>query len=131
MDVSPGLTISELLAGARARMTRVPAEALASEQAAGSLVVDIRPVDQRDRDGELPGALVIDRNVLEWRLAPSSLNRIVGLDQMQKVIVVRNEGYQSSRAAATLRQFGVEGATDLIGGYQAVLAMRRAAASEG
>ena len=107
MDVSPGLTISELLAGARARMTRVPAEALASEQAAGSLVVNIRPVDQRDRDGELPGALVIDRNVLEWRLAPSSLNRIVGLDQMQKVIVVRNEGYQSSRAAATLRQFGV------------------------
>jgi rhodanese-related sulfurtransferase len=131
MDVSPGLTISELLAAARARMTRVPAEGLASEQAAGSLVVDIRPVDQRDRDGELPGALVIDRNVLEWRLAPSSPNRIVDLDRMQKVIVVCNEGYQSSLAAATLRQLGVEGATDLIGGYQAVLAMRRAATSEG
>ena len=131
MDVSPGLTINELLAAARARMTRVPAEALASEQAAGSLVVDIRPVDQRDRDGELPGALVIDRNVLEWRLAPSSPNRIVDLDRMQKVIVVCNEGYQSSLAAATHRQLRVEGATDLIGGYQAVLAMRRAATSEG
>jgi hypothetical protein len=80
MEVSPGLTINELLAAARARMTRLPAEALASEQGAGSLVVDIRPVDQRDRDGELPGALVIDRNVLEWRLAPSSPNRIVDLD---------------------------------------------------
>jgi rhodanese-related sulfurtransferase len=131
MDVSPGLTINELLAGARARMTRVPAEALASEQAAGSLVVDIRPVDQRDHDGELPGALVIDRNVLEWRLAPSSPNRIGDLDRMQKVIVVCNEGYQSSLAAATLRRLGVEGATDLIGGYQTVLAMRRAATSEG
>jgi rhodanese-related sulfurtransferase len=131
MDVSPGLTINELLAGARARMTRVPAEALASEQAAGSLVVDIRPVDQRDHDGELPGALVIDRNVLEWRLAPSSPNRIGDLDRMQKVIVVCNEGYQSSLAAATLRRLGVEGATDLIGGCQTVLAMRRAATSEG
>jgi rhodanese-related sulfurtransferase len=111
-------------------MTRVPAEAPASERAAGSLVVDIRPVDQRDRDGELPGALVIDRNVLEWRLAPSSPNRIVDLDRMQKVIVVCNEGYQSSLAAATLRQLRVDGATDLIGRYQAVLAMRRAPTSE-
>ena len=123
-------TIDQLLAEARSKLVRVPAEALASEQAAGSLVVDIRPVEQRHRDGELPGALVIDRNVLEWRLAPSSPNRIVELDQQQKVIVVCNEGYQSSLAAATLRRLGVKGATDLIGGYQAVLAMGRATKTE-
>lgn len=124
-------TIDQLLAEARSNLVRVPAEALASEQAAGSLVVDIRPVEQRHRDGELPGALVIDRNVLEWRLAPSSPNRVVELDPKQKVIVVCNEGYQSSLAAATLRLLGVEGATDLIGGYQAVLVMGRAAPTKG
>jgi len=129
MDASMGCTIDELLAAARARMTRVPPEALASEQAAGALVVDIRTVEQRHRDGELRGALVIDRNVLEWRLAPSSPNRVVDLDRERKVIVVCNEGYQSSLAAATLRRVGV-GATDLIGGYQALLAMRGGTATE-
>jgi rhodanese-related sulfurtransferase len=104
-------------------MARIPPEALAGEQVAGSLIVDIRPVEQRHRDGDLQGALVIDRNVLEWRLAPSSPNRVVDLDRERKVIVVCNEGYQSSLAAATLRRLGVDGATDLIGGYQGLLAM--------
>ena len=123
MDASMGLTIDELLAAARTGMPRVLPEALAGEQVAGALVVDIRPVEQRHRDGELPGALVIDRNVLEWRLAPSSPNRVVDLDSERKVIVVCNEGYQSSLAAATLRQLGVDGATDLVDGYQGLLAM--------
>ena len=124
MDAWPRFTIDELLAAARTGMPRIPPEALASEQAAGALVVDIRPVEQRHRDGDLPGALVIDRNVLEWRLAPSSPNRLVDLDDGRKVIVVCDEGYQSSLAAATLRRLGVDGATDLIGGYQGLLAMR-------
>lgn len=131
MDALPRFTIDELLAAARAGMPRVSPDALASEQAAGALVVDIRPVEQRHRDGDLQGALVIDRNVLEWRLAPSSPNRVVDLNDERKVILVCNEGYQSSLAAATLRQLGVEGATDVIGGYQAVLAMSRAATSKG
>ena len=123
MDASTGVTIDELLAAARAGMLRVPPDALADEQVAGALVVDIRPVEQRHRDGELQGALVIDRNVLEWRLAPSSPSRVVDLDGVRKVIVVCSEGYQSSLAAATLRQIGVDGATDLIGGYQGLLTM--------
>ena len=123
MDASRGLTIDELLAVARDGMSRILPGDLAGEQASGALVVDIRPVEQRHRDGELPGALVIDRNVLEWRLAPSSPNRVVDLDDGRKVIVVCNEGYQSSLAAATLRRLGVDGATDLIGGYQGLLAM--------
>ena len=123
MDGWPKFTIDELLAAARSGIPRTPPEALAGEQAAGALVVDIRPAEQRHRDGELPGALVIDRNVLEWRLAPSSPNRVVDLDGERKVIVVCNEGYQSSLAAATLRRLGVDGATDLIDGYQGLLAM--------
>jgi rhodanese-related sulfurtransferase len=80
-------------------------------------------VDQRQRDGELPGALVIDRNVLEWRLAPSSPSRVVEVDRHQRVILVCNEGYCSSLAAATLQDLGIPGATDLIGGFQAWMAI--------
>jgi rhodanese-related sulfurtransferase len=82
--------------------------------------VDIRPEAQRRRDGELPGALVIDRNVLEWRLDPSSPHRLdVTIEPDQPVIVVCNEGYASSLAAATLRELGLGSATDLAGGFQA------------
>lgn len=124
MDTSKKCTIDELLEAARSELTRIPPENLALEKVTGALIVDIRPIEQRTRDGELPGAVVIDRNVLEWRLAPSSPNRVVDLDGERKVIVVCNEGYQSSLAAATLRQLGVTGATDLVGGYQGLLAIR-------
>jgi rhodanese-related sulfurtransferase len=115
--------IDDLLASARAGMLRIASAALEAEEAAGALIVDIRPVEQRTRDGDIPGALVIDRNVLEWRLAPSSPSRILDLDIERRVILVCNEGYQSSLAAATLRRLGVN-ATDLIGGYQSLLAIR-------
>ena len=82
-------------------------------------MVDIRPVEQRERDGELPGAEVIDRNVLEWRLDPTSAHRSPDLTAATRVIVVCNEGYASSLAAATLRELGLTRATDLVGGYQA------------
>jgi rhodanese-related sulfurtransferase len=115
------VTIDELLAEARRHLERVPAAALAGEVEAGALVVDIRPVEQRDRDGGLPGAVVVDRNVLEWRLAPSSAWRIPEAtgETTQRVIVVCNEGYQSSLAARTLQLLGLARATDLDGGYQA------------
>ena len=82
MDASRALTIEDLLAADG--MTRILPGDLAAEQASGALVVDIRPVEQRHRDGELPGALVVDRNVLEWRLSPSSPNRVVDLDDGRK-----------------------------------------------
>lgn len=111
-------TIDQLLESARARLRRVTPDELSTAQASGAVVVDIRPVEQRNRDGELPGALIIDRNVLEWRLAPSSDHRVVDAAD-RVVIVVCNEGYSSSLAAATLQDLGVPGATDLIGGFQA------------
>ena len=114
--------IDELLTDARAGLDRVQPGELAAELAAGALVVDIRPVEQRLRDGELPGALVIDRNVLEWRLDPTSPHRVAeASDPARRVVVVCNEGYSSSLAAATLRRIGLERATDLVGGYQAWL----------
>jgi rhodanese-related sulfurtransferase len=113
-------TVEELLDEARARLRRLsPAEA-ADAQAAGALVVDTRPAAQREREGELPGARVIERNVLEWRLDPASADRIpdvTGYDQV--VVVVCSEGYSSSLAAAALQDLGFRHATDLAGGFQA------------
>ena len=111
--------IDLLLARARDGLDRVEPEDLPAEMAAGALVVDTRPVEQRLRDGELPGAVVIDRNVLEWRLDPTSPHRIPEAHADRRVVVVCNEGYSSSLVAATLRLLGVHRATDLVGGYEA------------
>ncbi len=114
------VTLDELLARARSGLTRLsPAEAYA-EQQAGALLVDTRTDSQRARDGAVPGALVIDRTVLEWRLAPSSRWRIpeaTGPDV--RVVLFCNEGYSSSLAAAGLQQLGLPRATDVTGGFQA------------
>ncbi len=112
-------TIDELLAEARKHLDRVCAGDLEAERRAGALLVDIRPVEQRTRDGALPGAIVIDRNVLEWRLDPASDHRILGTAYDRRIIVVCNEGYSSSLAASTLRELGLTRATDLDGGFQA------------
>jgi rhodanese-related sulfurtransferase len=113
-------TIDELLERVRARIDRVqPAEA-ARRLAAGALLVDTRPVEQRDRDGEVPGAVVVDRNVLEWRLDPASPYRIpevTGYDL--DVVVLCNQGYSSSLVADTLRSLGLHRAVDVIGGFEA------------
>jgi len=120
--------IDQLLATARAALPHRPTPAeLPALLEAGAMVVDIRPVEQRVRDGELPGAVVIDRNVLEWRLDPTSPHRLPGVDDPERpIVLVCNEGYGSSLAAATLQQLGLRGATDLAGGFQAVLAARAA-----
>jgi len=113
--------LDDLLADARARLgPRLgPAEAAAA-LADGALLVDIRPVELRRRDGELPGALIVDRNALEWRLAPTSSHRLAEAgDPGRVVVVVCDEGYASSLAAATLRELGLSGATDLDGGFRA------------
>jgi len=119
-DAADRCRIDALLAEARADLDRVRPDDLAAEMTAGALVVDTRPSEQRHRDGVLPGALVIDRNVLEWRLDPTSPHRIREADDPdRRVIVVCNEGYSSSLAAASLRRLGLRRATDLVGGYQA------------
>jgi rhodanese-related sulfurtransferase len=117
--------VDELLARARSGLDRVAPADLADEVAAGALVVDIRPVEQRERDGPLPGALVVDRNVLEWRLDPTSPHRLpVASSAELRVVLVCNQGYSSSLAAATLRELGLRRATDLVGGFQAWVAGR-------
>jgi rhodanese-related sulfurtransferase len=112
-------TVEHLLEEARAGLDRLePAAALAAQRQ-GAILVDIRSESQRRRDGLLPGATVIARNVLEWRLDPACPHREPTLARPGlKVIVVCDEGYQSSLAAATLRRFGID-ATDLVGGAQA------------
>ena len=112
-------TIDEVLAAARRRLIRLtPAEA---EQArrAGAVLVDIRPAAQRAAEGELPDALVIERNVLEWRFDPSSDACLNIASPDLQVIVICSEGYTSSLAAIALQDLGVHRATDVIGGYAA------------
>ena len=115
-------SIEEILAAARARLDRIEPELLERERIAGAVIVDIRPVEQRARDGDLPGAIVIDRNVLEWRLDPACEHRIAEVaDYDTRIVIVCNEGYQSSLAAALLHDVGLHRATDLVGGFQAWL----------
>ena len=103
-----------LLAAARAGLERLtPAEALEAQRQ-GALLVDTRTPAQRASQGELAGALVIDRTVLEWRLDPTSLFRIPEALPGRRVVVVCRQGYSSSLAAASLRSLGVD-ATDVVG----------------
>jgi rhodanese-related sulfurtransferase len=120
-------SIDDVLAEARALLPRRAApDDLAGVVARGGLVVDTRPVAQRAADGELPGAIVVDRNVLEWRLDPTSAHRLAEVtDHDQEIVVVCNEGYASSLAAATLQRLGLRNATDLDGGFQAWKAFSR------
>jgi rhodanese-related sulfurtransferase len=111
--------IDRLVASARVGLDRVEPADLEAEVAAGALLVDIRPEANRRAEGELAGAVVIERIHLEWRLDPTSEHRIPEAGADRRVILVCNEGYSSSLAAATLRQLGVARATDLAGGYRA------------
>src|SRR2546421_4910986 len=112
--------INELLDQARQRLIRVAAEQAAAEQAAGALLVDTRTSEQRSRDGQIPGALVIDRTVFKWRLDPTSRSRIPeARDHDIRVIVICAQGFSSSLAAASLQDLGLVNATDVIGGFDA------------
>jgi rhodanese-related sulfurtransferase len=115
----PPSAIDRLLAEARKGLDRVASGDLSDELEAGALVVDIRPAAHREAEGALPGAVVIERIHLEWRLDPTSPDRIEGATADRRVVIVCNEGYSSSLAAATLRRLGVSRATDLAGGYRA------------
>jgi rhodanese-related sulfurtransferase len=114
------LTIDEMLASARARLTRVTPREACGEQAAGGVLIDIRPAAQRAAQGEIPGSVVVERNHLEWRLDPCSDARlpwVTGYDH--RIIVFCVDGYTSSLAAAALQDLGLHRATDVIGGFRA------------
>ena len=113
-------TVEELLAEARARFVRLAPAQAAAAQAAGAVLVDIRGDDQIRTHGCIPGAIRIPRNVLEWRAdptCPACDDRIADLDAI--VVIVCQEGYQSSLAASNLHDLGFTHATDLEGGFEA------------
>ena len=116
--------INRLLEEARRDLDRVEPADLDAEVAAGAWIIDTRPEADRRDEGELPGAIVVERIHLEWRLDPSSPHRLPGVEPDTRAIIVCNEGYSSSLAAATLRQLGLHRATDLVGGYRAWVATR-------
>ena len=113
-------TADDLVEQARRRIGRVGPAALDGVLGGGGLVVDIRPAAQRSEEGELDGAVVIERNVLEWRIDPSGAHRIPQVrDHGQQVVVVCSEGYASSLAAASLADLGFTDVADLAGGFRA------------
>jgi rhodanese-related sulfurtransferase len=114
-------TVHDLLSAARERLRRVSPGEVEEAVRDGALLLDIRSEVQRRRDGELPHALRHPRNVLEWRADPASghADPLLSTDLERRVIVVCDEGYQSSLAAAVLQELGFVHATDLIGGFQA------------
>jgi rhodanese-related sulfurtransferase len=120
-DRTGALSIEQVLSDARARLGRLtPAEAYEAVVKAEAILVDIRPESQRVIEGSIAGALIVERNVLEWRFDPTSSARLaVATDHDLKVIVFCSEGYTSSLAAAALKDLGLWRATDVVGGFHA------------
>jgi rhodanese-related sulfurtransferase len=113
-------TVADLLAAARARLTRLEPDEAAAVVERGGHLVDIRPGWQRIAEGEVPGAVVIERNHLEWRLDPTSDARVAeATDHDVPWVVLCSEGYTSSLAAAALQDLGIHRATDVVGGFAA------------
>jgi rhodanese-related sulfurtransferase len=111
--------IDDVLSDARARLTRLDPRAAYEAIRAGAVLVDTRPEVYRAAEGTIPGALIIERNDLEWRLDPASDARLPVAAYELDVIVMCNEGYASSLAAAALQDLGLRTATDLEGGFRA------------
>ncbi|MEV7038708.1 rhodanese-like domain-containing protein [Amycolatopsis sp. NPDC051061] len=111
--------IDTLLADARSGLDRVGPEKARELQEAGALLVDIRPFSNREAEGEIPGSVVVERIHLEWRLAPDSEWKLPSVTADTTVVVLCNEGYSSSLAAADLQRLGLRNATDLDGGFRA------------
>jgi rhodanese-related sulfurtransferase len=114
------LTADDLLTEARRGLDRLEPLGAASAISAGAVLVDVRSELQRERDGVVPGSVFFPRNVLEWRCDPASSSRDERVAELgRQLIVMCDEGYQSSLAAANLRRLGFERATDLAGGFRA------------
>ena len=113
------LTIDEVLAAARARIGRLSPAQAARAAGDGAILVDIRPAAQRAEEGEIPGAAIVERNVLEWRFDPASAARLPLASYDLQIVVFCSEGYTSSLAAASLQDLGIRRAADLAGGFRA------------
>lgn len=123
-------SVDLLVREARGHLERVEPADYDSVVADGALIVDVRPLEIRQAEGDLPDAtLVVGLNVLEWRLAPDSPYRIVDVGPDQVVVLVCQQGFSSSLAAFRLQQVGIPRATDLIGGHQALMRYRMTASS--
>lgn len=119
--------IDTVLEQARTRLHRLPAADLPEALDAGAVLVDIRPAAQRAAEGSVPGALIIERNVLEWRCDPTSDARIPqAVDDDVYWVILCSEGYTSSLAAAALVDLGLHRSTDVVGGYHALVAAGQA-----
>lgn len=115
--------IDRALADARARLDRMPAVDVPAAVRRGAILVDIRPAAQRAVEGDVPAAVVIERNVLEWRCDPTSSARLPeAVDDDVEWLVLCSQGYTSSLAAAALKDLGLRRATDVVGGYEALAA---------
>ena len=112
-------TIEQVLADSRARLDRLSPQQAQRAVSAGAVLVDIRPAAQRAAEGAIPGALIVERNVLEWRFDPASAARLPQASYDAHVIVFCSESYTSSLAAVALQDLGVRHATDLDGGFVA------------
>ncbi len=112
-------SIEEVLTASRRRLVRLTPAQAQRAWTNGAVVVDIRPAAQRAVEGELAGALLVERNVLEWRFDPASDARLPLAGYDLQVIVLCQEGYTSSLAAAALQELGIHRATDVIGGFAA------------
>jgi rhodanese-related sulfurtransferase len=125
VDRTGALTIEQMLSAARTRLRRLsPDEVYETVTMTEAILVDIRPESQRAIEGSITGALIVERNVLEWRFDPASSTRLpVMTDHNIHVIVFCSEGYTSSLAAASLQDLGLSRATDMVGGFQAWRAM--------
>ena len=121
LDRTGALSIDQVLSAARARLQRLsPDKAYEAMLKTEATLVDIRPEGQRAIEGSIASALVVERNVLEWRFDPTSSARLpVATDHDIQVIVFCSEGYASSLAAISLQDLGLRRATDMIGGFQA------------
>lgn len=114
--------IDALVASVREDYDRIEPQDLPGCVARNDLIVDLRPLEQRVRDGSLPHAIVVGRDVLEWRLDPTSEFALPCAARAARVVVVCNEGYSSTLAVASLRAIGLKNVTDVAGGYQAIAA---------
>jgi len=112
--------VDAAVAAARRRYRRLDARQAAAERAQGALLVDTRPSELRRVHGHIPGALVVDRNVLEWRLDPTSAHRLPPVSHAGvRFILFCQEGFASSLAVGSLLDLGLTSATDLVGGFAA------------
>jgi rhodanese-related sulfurtransferase len=112
-------SIDSILRDARTRLVRLPPEQAYDAVAQGALLVDIRPEGQRAAEGQVPGSVIVERNVLEWRFDPSSDARVPFATYDLRVVVLCQEGYTSSLAAVALQDLGISQATDVEGGFAA------------